>query len=751
MIMQGNYTVLYGEIIDIARLENTSDNIVSRLSSVINSSLEKYNGKVIGQPKESVKIVFKNPVNAVQCALYFFRKLSIEPRIPFRISINNGFVDFTGDEIYGETAFITDQILQICSEGAVLVTEEIRNLVSTNNNIAFKYIGSTLLKGLNSPTEIYCVAQDNLYIPAQIELSGKSRNKNSIAVLPFHNTSSEKELDYICEGLAEEIIDSLTKERELFVTARFSSFMFRNRDMSILEISRKLNVSFILDGSIRKRNNVYRISYQLVDCASGYNLISDMIESGFDRLYDSENKISKSVVQYFLGNESEPVEAQEDFYIDPTAYSYYLKGKFLSTHWSIESVQKAIQYFNKALEIVPDYALAYAGLSITYTHMALNGYHNFKDSLQLALQNAEKSIESDKSIPDGYMSKAIATFWMGNWYIPDFEKNLTAALATSPCNAEIRMFNGMLFLFKGELRRALSELILASQLDPYSQGVNIRLGLVQYLNREYEDAFNTFLALSRNDNNKTYNILRLVWCCIMLKQYHKALEYLVETDRKYEFFGMVYSCYLIIYKELKDENNFYKYKTIIEDIPKEDPNYYYNMAVLNKLLGKTEESIKCIEKLLLNPIFLFMFPQYDEFWYEYHEHPLFVKLVTSKYSSNDNNLIRIDSETKEFIEVKIGDFFYAEAQDNYTLIVSIENSKVTERVLRATLSNVEDQLENIDIFRCHRSYLVNLSQGFVFRKIDQKAFLKHIEYNISIPVARAKEKEMKMMLANKKI
>ena len=542
----------------------------------------------------------------------------------------------------------------------------------------------------------------------------------------------------------------MTKSKDLFVTARSSSFMFRNKEISLQDISRKLNVSFILDGSIHKRYDNYRISFQLVDCSTGYNVISDTLDATFNDLYGTEKEISTAINQYFNTDESPKEQPKEDFYLDPTAYSYYLQGKHLSTSWEQEHVNRAIDLFNKALEIVPNYALAYAGLSLTYIHMAINRFDDYLDSMSNAIMYADKSIAADNTIADGYIVKALSTFWMGNWYVPDFEKNITAALAISPCNAEIRMFNGMLFLIKGELKRSLSEMLLAKQLDPYSQAINVRLGLVQYLNREYEGAFNTFTYLLETHQNKTYNILRIAWCCIQLKQYHKALELLDKSDKGYEFYNMIYSTYLVIYKALKNESKFFEYKDLIEQLPKEDPVTQYNLAVLNKLIGKTEQSIRNLEKTFQNPLFLFTFTQYDEFWEEFHEHPLFKELIVSKYTGSGNQHIKIHSDTKEFLELKLSDFLYAEAQDNYTLIVYKLQKKKQEKILRATLATVEKQLNQEGIIRCHRSYIINSNSGYSYHKSDKKALLKHPLLEKPIPVSRAKEKEIKELLQTKK-
>ena len=742
--MKGNFTILFGDIVDFGQLIKSHGNnpeiIQSRHKSIINSAIEKFNGILLDNFNDSAKIIFKNPFNAIQYSIDVFQKFSMEPRIPYRIGISSGYIEYDNDGIYGEIAQIASRILQICPEGTVLMTEEVANKV--NKDFSLVHIGRTFLKGINEPTEIFGLAGKGLYIPQQMELSDKSKNKNSIAVLPFINTSSENELDYICDGLAEEIIDRLTQSQDLNVIARSSSFLFKNRDASILEISRKLNVSYVLDGSIRKRNNEYRISYQLVDSTTGYNLLSNRISSDFNNLYDSERQITKDILRQF-NIENTNISEDIDYYIDPNAYSYYLKGKHFAFQWTKETSQEAIRNYKMALEIVPNYSLAYAGLSMCYTHSAANRFIEPKYGFEQALLYADKAIQEDSNRHEGFIAKALVSFWIGNWYLPDLEKNLNKALQISPCNAEIRMFNGMQFLFKGDMDRAIIELKLAKSLDPYSIPVIIRLGLVQYLRRDYEDSYNTYLMLLDNSYYGSYSLMRLAWCCIQLKQFDRALKFLNEVKNDQAYYNMIYSSYLVIYYHLKNDEIFFKYKAKIEDQDESDITYYYNHAILNKLLNNPDKSIYYLEKTLEDNLLRMAFIQFDEFWNDYAEIPAFQKLVDNTCGDEPNHVIRLNSDTREFIELNMNDFLYAEAQDNYTLIVYKEKKTKHEIMLRATLSLIEAQLPVEDVFRCHRSYLVNMNTDFIYHRSDNKIFLFHPFFNITLPVSRANERKAK--------
>jgi len=739
--MKSASIVLFGQIADDKSVLNNYET-KSLFNSIITTFSEKYQGEIESFSMGKTSIRFKYPENALKFSLNLTQKFHQTPKIPFKIGID--VVTKSNESQAKNNAF---SLSNSCPESSVLLTENVIKEIRNDSSFTHIKIGSSFIKGIEEPIIIYGLVGSNLYIPSLNELLFEKNSDNSIAVLPFHNTSSDKELDYICDGIAEEIIDSLSKTKKLFVTARTSSFMFKEKEISIHDISRKLNVNFVLDGSIRKRNENYRISYQLVDCSTGMIELSDTLDASFNQLYDTEREISKAIHQYFNTEKSDLEPKKDDFYIDPNAYSYYLKGKYVLSlsQWTSNAVEEAIQHFKKALELVPDYALAYAGISLCYMHLSLIT-KNPKEALVNSIKYADKSIAADPSIHDGYVSKALASFWAGQWYVPEFEKNITAALAISPCNAEIRMFNGMLFLFKGQLKRAYSELKLAKQLDPESVGVTLRLGIIQYLNRDYQNAHNTFMLLPNTDSSKTYKYLRLAWCSIMLKQYHKALDYLNNTSENYEFYEMIYSTYLSAYKFLNDDENFFRYKKIIESSPKENICSSFNLSILYKLLGDAEKSIYYLEKTLDNQMFLFMFPQFDEFWEEYHDQPAFKELIHQKYKGQGNQFIKIQSDTKDFIEIKLDDFVYAEAQDNYTLVCWQEKSTLKEKVLRATISHIEEQFKHDQILRCHRSYLVNINADFKFGKIDKKPYLMQSKLNIQIPISGVKEKEIKDIL-----
>ena len=191
------------------------------------------------------------------------------------------------------------------------------------------------------------------------------RAAKSIAVLPFANMSADAENEYFTDGMAEEIINALTKIQALRVASRTSSFAFKGKNEDIGEIGRKLKVSTVLEGSVRKMGNRLRITAQLVNVADGYHLWSERYDREMEDVFAIQDDISQAIVKALrvILSEGEKKRDRERPHANVEAYDYYLRGRqyFHQLRGAVWS--SARQMFNKAIEIDPEYALAYAGVA----------------------------------------------------------------------------------------------------------------------------------------------------------------------------------------------------------------------------------------------------------------------------------------------------------------------------------------------------------------------------------------------------
>ena len=192
--MKGNYTILFGDVLDFGHLIQSygdkADELKIRHKSIVHTLVERYDGYLLDFFTDSTKAVFEDHVNAIRCARELITIFSSEPRIPYRVSLNYGFVEYGDEGIFGKPAEVTSRLLKITSEGSVLCTQNLMGKLGENSNIQLQHIGSTFLKDIEEPQEVYCLAEEGMYIPSQYELIEKTKKKNSIAVLPFQNSSS---------------------------------------------------------------------------------------------------------------------------------------------------------------------------------------------------------------------------------------------------------------------------------------------------------------------------------------------------------------------------------------------------------------------------------------------------------------------------------------------------------------------------------------------------------------------------------
>lgn len=298
----------------------------------------------------------------------------------------------------------------------------------------------------------------------------------SIAVLPFANMSNDAENEYFCDGLAEEILNALAKIEELKVAARTSAFSFKNKNISVGEIGRALNVKTILEGSVRKSGSRVRITVQLVNASDGYHLWSEKFDREIRDIFDVQDEITLAVVDALklklLGEQKSVVFKR---YTDNTeAYELYLKARYFFNKQTPESLQKAIAHFEKAIEKEPNYAPAYAGISVCLGFSWYFGFlpneivPNWKAITDAALEINDQSAEA-------HLSLAHFSF-LYEWDWTKAEREYKRAVELMPNNGEAHCFYGVFLAAKEQFDEAISEARRAVELDPLSLVVNLYVG-----------------------------------------------------------------------------------------------------------------------------------------------------------------------------------------------------------------------------------------------------------------------------------
>jgi len=310
---------------------------------------------------------------------------------------------------------------------------------------------------------------------------------NSIAVLPFADLSPDRDQEYFCDGMTEEIIDALAKINGIRVVARTSSFAFKGKQQDIREIGKTLNVAAVLEGSVRKDGNRLRVTAQLNSVADGYHLWSETYERELKDVFTVQDEISRAIVNTLQVKLSArgrmPASAPENV----ETYELYLQGRYHWSRWRSEGAEQAIHYFEAAIEKDPKYAPAYAGVAYSYCWLGFFGALPPNEAMPKARQAAEKALSLDDSLAAAHTALAyVKALYEFNW--PVAEREFKRAIQLNAGDADAHFGYGITYLSpQGRLDEAVHEMIIARDLDPLSPVEANYLGLAyQFVGKRTE-------------------------------------------------------------------------------------------------------------------------------------------------------------------------------------------------------------------------------------------------------------------------
>jgi serine/threonine protein kinase len=235
------------------------------------------------------------------------------------------------------------------------------------------------------------------------------RPSQSIAVMPFINMSTDQEQEYFCDGLTEELISALSKIQDLKVVARTSAFTFKGGNYDVRKIGRKLDVKTILEGSVRKSGNRVRITAQLINVLDGYHLWSEIYDRELKDVFKIQDEISLAIVGKLKVKllEAEKEKLLKRYTDNIEAYNFYQQGHYFSNQLNLGIVEQAIAYFHQALELDPNYALAYSGLAFCYFGFTYFGIKSSSEVRPYMKEYINKAMEIDDNLSEGYNWLAI--------------------------------------------------------------------------------------------------------------------------------------------------------------------------------------------------------------------------------------------------------------------------------------------------------------------------------------------------------
>jgi TolB-like protein/Flp pilus assembly protein TadD len=366
-----------------------------------------------------------------------------------------------------------------------------------------------------------------LFIPKLFKPSEKL--EKSIAVLPFINDSSDPENIYFINGLTDELLNNLQKIKSFSkVLSRTSVEQYRDSDRpTIPEIAKNLNVNYIVEGSGQKYGNSYRLRVQLIEARSDRHLWAESYEKEIREtrdIYNTQILIAQAIAEKLKAT----ITPEEKLYLRKTptenleAYNLYLKGTYFYQKMTKDDLEKALDYFEKALQIDPQYSLAYIGLSEYNSNSTFWGNVPPMEGIPKAIGYIQKALEIDSTLAEAYWQLGnINTFYFWNW--KEAEKNYRYAIQINPNSSNIHMDFSNLLAITGRTEEAISEAERAQQLDPQSALITARTGAILAFSGQFDRAIEEYNMSLSLDADNFYAHLELGNAYVAKVMYEEAI------------------------------------------------------------------------------------------------------------------------------------------------------------------------------------------------------------------------------------
>jgi TolB-like protein/lipoprotein NlpI len=411
--------------------------------------------------------------------------------------------------------------------------------------------------------------------------------KPSIAVLPFVNMSDEASNEYFSDGISEELLNLLAKIPDLHVAARTSSFSFKGQNLEITDIAERLNVAHVLEGSVRKAGSEVRITAQLIRADDGFHVWSETWDRTLDDIFQIQDEIAADVTEQLkvtlLGVAP---TAQKT---DPEAYALHLQARQLGRQFTAESVGQSNTLYERALEIDPEYAAAWAGLANNYSGQAAFGQRPIDEGYRLAREAANRALAIDPEFAEAYTQLGrIEMAYDGD--LAAAARHLERALALAPTNPDVITVAAVLAQGLGRLDEAIALQEYAVARDPVGSIGHSWLGYFYQLDGRLDEAitsFRTALTLGPGRIVAQYNM----GVALLLKDEPEAAlaAFAEEADEGYRVIGLSMAYHSLGQTAESDA-------ALAELIEKFERGVAYNIAYVLTYRGEADLAFEWLDK-----------------------------------------------------------------------------------------------------------------------------------------------------------
>jgi adenylate cyclase len=537
--------ILSADVAGYSRLmaedETATVTTIASYREIMASLIKQHRGRVVDSQGDNMLAEFSSVVDSVQCAVAVQNEfqarnaeLAENRRMEFRVGINLGDVIDEDERIYGDGVNIAARLEALADPGGICISKTAFDQIETKLPLGYEYLGEQSVKNISKPVKAYRVLMEpdaagkvigekrflgrisrrtalvaiitlavvagsligwNIYLhqskkvaPASVEkMALPLPDKPSIAVLAFDNLSGDPSQEYFSDGIAEEIITTLSKVGGLFVIARNSSFSYKGKPVKIQQVSEELGVRYVLEGSVRRSGDRVRVTAQLIDAIKGQHLWAESYDRDFKNIFEIQDIVTALRVKLTEGDQARIMEKKIK---NPDVYLKILKVWSLTRDGSKESLIRYGQLAQEIVDMQPEYPDGYRILGWYHYNLGNRGIspqENYKKAFKLA----QKALSMDEF--DGYSHALMSFLYLLKRKYEKAIESGKRSVEIQPNGAVVHMILGGTLSYAGRVDEAIVYLKRAIRLNPFPAWFYYyNLGRCYLQNGQYENAIMEF-------------------------------------------------------------------------------------------------------------------------------------------------------------------------------------------------------------------------------------------------------------------
>jgi len=554
--------ILHADVVGFSRLmgedEAGTHRALRELRGAVDPLITRHGGRIVGTAGDSVLADFSSVVDAVNCALEMQaavrsinEPIPRERRLELRVGVNLGDVIVDGEDIFGDGVNIAARLEALAQPGTVCISQTVHDQVRNKIDLDYRPLGTHRFKNIAQPVRAYAVGlsaalprprrrrpfgaravilavgiaalvawgihsgadRELLHLgaaPKPVDvatLAAPTRlaSQPSVAVLPFKNLSGDAVQDFFSDGITEDVITALGRFSNLIVIAKSATFPFKGSNAAPAEIGRLLDARYLLDGSIRRSGSRIRVTAGLTEAATGRQVWSETYDAEVDDIFSVQDDIAKRVVGAVAVKLTR--FEQQRALAKPTnslaAYEYVLRGRDFFAHATRDDNDEASELFQRAIDLDPNYADAYAALGGSHYEAVISGWSQFREQeLEEAEALARKALALDPATTRAYRLLADIHLFRKRYDLAAAE--LDRALEINPSDVDNYAHRGSISMWAGRAAEGLPWLEGALRFDRTNEFAAARLCMAYYFVTRYDEAIDACdRALSRNPGRNT--------------------------------------------------------------------------------------------------------------------------------------------------------------------------------------------------------------------------------------------------------